>query len=204
MVRHHLGSYRCGIPPGQGGEAVAAARGDPSAGRVRATGLVRWAACSSARPAPRSSRVGSCPAALTGPDRCRPWWPSPQASTVTVWRASAGPACPSGTGHDPAPGATPVYPLGAAPDRGVGGAPVRRIAISLDRRQPCIRGVRRSRRHQLRHTERAGPALPFVQIREPRLPLLVDMPVIVRHQDRGALRLDHRHDQALCRRRAVI
>ena len=30
---------------------------------------------------------------------------------------------------------------------------------------------------------------------------LVDMPVIVRHQDRGALRLDHRHDQALCRRR---
>jgi hypothetical protein len=35
-------------------------------------------------------------------------------------------------------------------------------------------------------------------------PHLVDMPVIVRHQDRGALRLDHRHDQALCRRRAVI
>jgi putative transposase len=34
--------------------------------------------------------------------------------------------------------------------------------------------------------------------------LMVDMPVIVRHQDRGALRLDHRHDQALCRRRAVI
>ena len=33
---------------------------------------------------------------------------------------------------------------------------------------------------------------------------LVDMPVIVRHKDRGALRLDHRHDQALCRRRAVI
>ena len=33
---------------------------------------------------------------------------------------------------------------------------------------------------------------------------MVDMPVIVRHQDRGALRLDHRHDQALCRRRAVI
>jgi hypothetical protein len=31
--------------------------------------------------------------------------------------------------------------------------------------------------------------------------LMVDMPVIVRHQDRGALRLDHRHDQALCRRR---
>ena len=38
----------------------------------------------------------------------------------------------------------------------------------------------------------------------PRLPLMVDMSVIVRHQDRGALRLDHRHDQALCRRRAVI
>ena len=37
-----------------------------------------------------------------------------------------------------------------------------------------------------------------------RSPLMVDMPVIVRHQDRGALRLDHRHDQALCRRRAVI
>src|SRR5260370_39981132 len=36
------------------------------------------------------------------------------------------------------------------------------------------------------------------------LPHMVDMPVIVRHQDRGALRLDHRHDQALCRRRAVI
>jgi hypothetical protein len=35
-------------------------------------------------------------------------------------------------------------------------------------------------------------------------PLLVDMPVIVRHQNRGALRLDHRHDQALCRRRVVI
>src|ERR1700683_3728726 len=35
-------------------------------------------------------------------------------------------------------------------------------------------------------------------------PNLVDMPVIVRHQDRGALRLDHRHDQALCRRRVVI
>jgi hypothetical protein len=35
-------------------------------------------------------------------------------------------------------------------------------------------------------------------------PLMVDMPVIVRHQDRGAPRLDHRHDQALCRRRAVI
>jgi len=32
-------------------------------------------------------------------------------------------------------------------------------------------------------------------------PLMVDMPVIVRYQDRGALRLDHRHDQALCRRR---
>ena len=31
--------------------------------------------------------------------------------------------------------------------------------------------------------------------------LMVDMPVIVRHQNRGALRLDHRHDQALCRRR---
>jgi len=30
------------------------------------------------------------------------------------------------------------------------------------------------------------------------------MQVIVRHQDRGALRLDHLHDQALCRRRAVI
>ncbi len=28
---------------------------------------------------------------------------------------------------------------------------------------------------------------------------MADMPVIVRHQDRGALRLDHRHDQALCR-----
>jgi hypothetical protein len=28
-----------------------------------------------------------------------------------------------------------------------------------------------------------------------------DMPVIVRHQDRGALRLDHWHDQALCRAR---
>jgi len=27
--------------------------------------------------------------------------------------------------------------------------------------------------------------------------------MIVRHQDRGALRLDHLHDQALCRRRAV-
>ena len=38
----------------------------------------------------------------------------------------------------------------------------------------------------------------------PRRPHLADMPVIVRHQDRGALRLDHRHDQALCRRRAVI
>jgi hypothetical protein len=35
-------------------------------------------------------------------------------------------------------------------------------------------------------------------------PLLVDMPVLVVHQDRGALRLDHRQDQALCRRRAVI
>jgi len=35
-------------------------------------------------------------------------------------------------------------------------------------------------------------------------PTLVDMPVMARHQDRGALRLDHRHDQALCRRRAVI
>ena len=34
--------------------------------------------------------------------------------------------------------------------------------------------------------------------------LMVDMPVIVRHQDQGALHLDHRHDQALCRRRAVI
>src|SRR6516164_3980033 len=33
------------------------------------------------------------------------------------------------------------------------------------------------------------------------LPHMVDMPVIVRHQDRGALRLDHRHDQALCRAR---
>ena len=30
---------------------------------------------------------------------------------------------------------------------------------------------------------------------------LVDMPVIVRYQDRGALRLDHGHDQALCRSR---
>src|SRR4029077_11921951 len=30
--------------------------------------------------------------------------------------------------------------------------------------------------------------------------VMVDMPVIVRHQDRGALRLDHGHDQALCRR----
>jgi hypothetical protein len=30
------------------------------------------------------------------------------------------------------------------------------------------------------------------------------MLVIVRHQDRGALRLDHLHDQALCRRREVI
>ena len=29
--------------------------------------------------------------------------------------------------------------------------------------------------------------------------LMADMPVIVRHQDQGALRLDHRHDQALCR-----
>jgi hypothetical protein len=29
-------------------------------------------------------------------------------------------------------------------------------------------------------------------------PLLVDMQVIVRLQDRGALRLDHLHDQALC------
>src|ERR1700755_1861427 len=37
-----------------------------------------------------------------------------------------------------------------------------------------------------------------------RRPLLADMPVIVRHQDQGALRLDHRHDQALCRRRSVI
>ena len=35
------------------------------------------------------------------------------------------------------------------------------------------------------------------------LTLLVDMPFIVRHKDRGALRLDHRHDQALCRRRAT-
>jgi hypothetical protein len=31
-----------------------------------------------------------------------------------------------------------------------------------------------------------------------RIPLLVDMQVIVRLQDRGALRLDHLHDQALC------
>lgn len=30
---------------------------------------------------------------------------------------------------------------------------------------------------------------------------MVDMPVIVRRQDLGALRLDHGHDQALCRRR---
>jgi hypothetical protein len=29
-------------------------------------------------------------------------------------------------------------------------------------------------------------------------PLMADMQVIVRHQDRGALRLDHLHDQALC------
>jgi len=35
-------------------------------------------------------------------------------------------------------------------------------------------------------------------------PVMVNMPVIVEHQDRVALRLDHRHDQALCRRRAVI
>jgi hypothetical protein len=35
----------------------------------------------------------------------------------------------------------------------------------------------------------------------PKRPLMADMPVIVRHQDRGALRLDHRHDQALCRGR---
>jgi hypothetical protein len=27
---------------------------------------------------------------------------------------------------------------------------------------------------------------------------MADMQVIVRHQDRGALRLDHLHDQALC------
>ena len=29
-------------------------------------------------------------------------------------------------------------------------------------------------------------------------PLMADMQVIVRHQDQGALRLDHLHDQALC------
>jgi hypothetical protein len=32
-------------------------------------------------------------------------------------------------------------------------------------------------------------------------PHMVDMPVIVRHQARGVLRLGHRDDQVLCRRR---
>jgi hypothetical protein len=34
--------------------------------------------------------------------------------------------------------------------------------------------------------------------RPKRDPVLADMQVIVRLQDRGALRLDHLHDQALC------
>ena len=45
------------------------------------------------------------------------------------------------------------------------------------------------------------PPASSVRLTRPRYPrpLMVDMPVIVRHHDRGALRLDHRHDQALCR-----
>jgi hypothetical protein len=68
-------------------------------------------------------------------------------------------------------------------------------------------------RHTGRPHRQAHP--PYAQRRPASLPCrsvyhgaehthMVDMPVIVRHQDRGALRLDHRHDQALCRRRAVI
>ncbi len=45
--------------------------------------------------------------------------------------------------------------------------------------------------------ERLGP-------RPTRRALMVDMPVIVKHQDRDALRLDHRHDQALCRGRRAM
>jgi hypothetical protein len=46
--------------------------------------------------------------------------------------------------------------------------------------------------------------VPFQDCWPLHLTHVADMPVIERHQDRGALRLDHRHDQALCRRRAVI
>ena len=73
-----------------------------------------------------------------------------------------------------------------------------------------IPGVREPLEHEFRHAvSRAWPACPRPRPknstkRRGRHPDLVDMPVIVRHQDRGALRLDHRHDQALCRRRAVI
>jgi hypothetical protein len=59
----------------------------------------------------------------------------------------------------------------------------------------------------LRHQKDSGAMTSlYVQVRPPdrKHTLMVDMPVIVRHQDRGALRLDHRHDQALCRRRVVI
>ena len=38
----------------------------------------------------------------------------------------------------------------------------------------------------------------------PNLPLLLDMEVIVRRQDQEALRLDHLHDQALCRDECVV
>jgi len=55
-------------------------------------------------------------------------------------------------------------------------------------------------------TPLSGPARPcvYTSLLPSGRPLMADMPVIVRHQDRGALRLDHRHDQALCRRQGPV
>jgi hypothetical protein len=51
-------------------------------------------------------------------------------------------------------------------------------------------------RHQL--PDRPRHLVPAEIHRYTERPQLADMQVIVRHQDRGALRLDHLHDQALC------
>jgi transcriptional regulator with XRE-family HTH domain len=71
---------------------------------------------------------------------------------------------------------------------------LRRLATALDAAARLTAG------HDLGPARFEPHAARAVAIHEGTL--MVDIPVIVRHQDRrGALCLDHRHDQALCRRR---
>jgi hypothetical protein len=59
-------------------------------------------------------------------------------------------------------------------------------------------GSRSHRGSPLSSTPPPHAKVPFQRCALRHLTHMVDMQVIARHQDRGALRLDHLHDQALC------